>query len=189
MVVEIIEQIIEGNIIPVGLELPADASMPIIDVGKSCMLEQDIAINIIIGKDTTDLFGLSFCIDSIAFMPSGVAAPFIPNKFADIFIDTYLLLSCERLLLPNILFIIGDSNLESFSESPHFSNIEKSPSHIAYIAQSSNDSLTALFEAVKRLDKTFVGSPKHSEIMLIINIIIQIRFILKNMIEIIEIWG
>ena len=118
-------------IIPVGLELPADASMPIIDVGKSCMLEQDIAINIIIGKDTTDLFGLSFCIDSIAFMPSGVAAPFIPNKFADIFIDTYLLLSCERLLLPNILFIIGERSLDTFWDRPLFSSIPNMPSQIA----------------------------------------------------------
>ena len=95
------------------------------------MLEQEIAISRIIGKLMVDLSGLSFCIDSIAFIPSGVAAPFIPNRFAEMFIDTYLLLSAERLLLPNILFIIGDSNLESFSARPHFSRIEKSPSQIA----------------------------------------------------------
>ena len=53
------------------------------------------------------------------------------ERFAEMFIDTYLLLSSERLLLPNILFIIGDSNLESFSARPHFSRIEKSPSQIA----------------------------------------------------------
>ena len=131
MVVERIEHMIDGKIIDVGFELPALASMPIIEVGRSWMLEQEIAINIIIGKVIKDLLGLSFCIDSIAFMPSGVAAPFIPNKFAEIFIDTYLLLSAERLLLPNILFIIGDSNFESFSDSPHFSRIEKSPSQMA----------------------------------------------------------
>ena len=33
--VEIIEQIIDGRIIPVGLTLPADSSIPIIEVGRS----------------------------------------------------------------------------------------------------------------------------------------------------------
>ena len=33
--VESIEQIIDGKIIPVGFALPADSSMPIIDVGKN----------------------------------------------------------------------------------------------------------------------------------------------------------
>ena len=148
------------------------------------MLEQEIAISIIIGKLIVDLFVLSFCIDSIAFIPSGVAAPPIPKRFADIFIDTYLLLSSERLLLPNILFIIGDRNFESFSAKPLFSKIEKMPSQMAYIAQSSNDSFTALFDAVMRLDKTFVGLVKQSEMMLITNIIIQMIFIIKNMIKI-----
>ena len=54
-----------------------------------------MAISIIIGKVITFLLGLSFCIDSIAFIPSGVAAPLIPSRFAEIFIDTYLLLSSE----------------------------------------------------------------------------------------------
>lgn len=161
--------------------LSAETSIPIIDVGKSWTLEHEIAINIIIGKVTTDLLGLSFCIDSIALMPSGVAAPLIPNKFAEMFIDTYCLLSAERLLLPNILFIIGDSSLESFSDSPHFSSMEKRPSQIAYIAQSSKDSLTALFDATKSPDKTFVGSPKQSDITLITNKTIQMIFIIKIM--------
>lgn len=126
-----IEQIIDGKIIPLEFLLPADSSIPMIEVGKSWMLEQEIAINIIIGKDTMFLLGLSFCIDSIALMPSGVAAPPIPKRFAEMFIDTYLLLSAERLLLPNILFIIGDRNFESFSASPLFSKIEKSPSQMA----------------------------------------------------------
>ena len=78
------------------------------------MLEQLIATNIIIAKVAVSLFLLSFCIDSMAFMPSGVAAPFMPKRFADIFIETYCLLSAERLFLPNILFIIGDRNLDNF---------------------------------------------------------------------------
>lgn len=53
------------------------------------MLEQLIAINIIIGKVIVVLLLLFFCIDSIAFMPSGVAAPLIPRRFADIFMETY----------------------------------------------------------------------------------------------------
>ena len=88
IVVEIIEQRIDGRIIDVGFELPAETNIPIIDVGKSWTLEQEMAINIIIGNVTTNLFGLSFCIDSIALIPRGVAAPLIPNKFAEIFIDT-----------------------------------------------------------------------------------------------------
>ena len=131
MAVEIKEQIIDGKMIDVGFLLSAETNIPIIEVGRSWMLEHEIAISIIIGKVTTDLFGLSFCIDSIALIPSGVAAPLIPKRFADMFIDTYFLLSAERLLLPNILFIIGDSNLESFSDSPHFSSMEKRPSQIA----------------------------------------------------------
>ena len=131
MAVEINEQITDGKMIDVGFLLSAEINIPIIDVGNSWTLEHDMAISIIIGKVTTDLFGLSFCIDSIALIPSGVAAPLIPKRFADMFIDTYFLLSAERLLLPNILFIIGDSSLDSFSESPHFSSMEKRPSQIA----------------------------------------------------------
>ena len=131
MVVDIIEQRSDGNIIEEGFELPAFASIPIIDVGKSCTLEQLITTNIIMGKVAVFLSGLPFCIDSIAFIPIGVAAPPIPSKFAEIFIDTYCRLSSERLHLPNILFIIGESNLESFFDSPLFSRIEKSPIQMA----------------------------------------------------------
>ena len=140
-----------------------------------------MAISIIIENDTTFLFGLSFCIDSIAFMPRGVAAPPIPNRFAEIFIETYLLLSAERLFLPNILFIIGDRSLDNFLESPLFSKIEKIPSQTAYTAQSSNESFTALFEAVNIPVKTFEGSNKQRATMLEINKNIQILFILKSM--------
>ena len=51
--------IIDEKIIDDGLELPAFASIPIIDVGKSCTLEQLIAISIIIGKVIVFLFLLS----------------------------------------------------------------------------------------------------------------------------------
>ena len=134
-----------------------------------------------------DLLGLSFCIDSIAFMPRGVAAPLIPKRLAEMFIDTYFLLSCERLLLPNILFIIGDSNLETFSAKPLFSKIPKSPSHIAYIAHKSKHNLTALFEADNRLARISEGSVKQSEITLSINKIIKIIFIIKSMRHLFEI--
>lgn len=125
------EHRIDGMIMPVGFLLPAVASIPIIDVGKSWTLEQEIAMSITIGNVILFLFGLSFCIDSIALIPSGVAAPLIPRRFAEIFIDTYLLLSSERLLLPKILFIIGESSLDSFWDSPLFSKIAKSPSQMA----------------------------------------------------------
>ena len=130
-VVDRIEQIIDGAMIEVGFLLPAFASMPIIDVGRSCTLEQLIAISIIMGKVTTDLFLLSFCIDSMAFMPSGVAAPLIPSRFAEMFIETYFLLSSERLFLPNILFIIGDSNLDTLLDIPLCSKMPNRPNHIA----------------------------------------------------------
>ena len=90
-----------------------------------------MAISIIIGNVTTGLFGLSFCIDSMALMPSGVAAPLIPRRFAEIFIETYFLLSSERLFFPKILVIIGDRNFDTFEDKPLFSSIEKSPSQIA----------------------------------------------------------
>ena len=131
MVVEMIEHTTDGKIIPDGFELPAEDSIPIIDVGSSCMLEQLIAISIIIGKVTVFLFWLSFCIDSIALIPRGVAAPLIPRRFADIFIETYLLLSSERLFLPNILFIIGDRSFETFFDSPLCSKIENNPIQMA----------------------------------------------------------
>ena len=130
-VVDRIEQIIDGAMIEVGFLLPAFASMPIIDVGRSCTLEQLIAISIIMEKVTTDLFLLSFCIDSMAFMPSGVAAPLIPSRFAEMFIETYFLLSSERLFLPNILFIIGDSNLDTLLDIPLCSKMPNRPNHIA----------------------------------------------------------
>ena len=88
-------------------------------------------MSIIMGKDAVDLSLLSFCIDSIALMPRGVAALPIPKRFAEMFIDTYCLLSFERLHLPNILFIMGDRNLDNFCDSPLFSRIIKSPSQIA----------------------------------------------------------
>ena len=131
IVVERIEHKIEGKIIPVGFELPAFESMPIIDVGKICMLEQLIAISIIIGKLIVALSALSFCIDSMALIPSGVAAPLIPRRLADIFIDTNFLLSSERLFLPKILFIIGDRSLDTFLESPLCSSIENKPIQMA----------------------------------------------------------
>ena len=147
------------------------------------MLEQLMIINIIIGNVAVDFSGLSFCIDSIALMPRGVAAPPIPRRFAEMFIDTYCLLSFERLHLPNILFIMGDRKWDNFCDKPLFSRIMKSPIQIAQIAHKLNDNFTAEFEAVSNPERTFVGSPKHSAIMLIINRKIQILFILKNMIE------
>ena len=131
IVVDKIEQRIEGKIIDDGFLLPAFASIPIIEVGSSCMLEQLIAISIIIGNVTDFLFGLSFCIDSIAFIPRGVAAPPIPRRFAEIFIDTYLRLSSERLFLPKIFVIIGDNNLDNFFDRPLCSKIENNPIQIA----------------------------------------------------------
>ncbi len=125
------EQIIEGNIIDEGFLLPALASMPIIEVGRSWTLEQLIAISIIIGKVMVVLFLLSFCIDSMALIPRGVAAPPMPSKFAEMFIETNWRLSSERLFLPKILFIIGDRSLDNFLDSPLCSKIEKSPIQIA----------------------------------------------------------
>lgn len=168
---------IDGTTIPVGFELPADESIPIIDVGKSWIDEQLIATSIIIGKVAVCLFLLSFCIDSMALIPRGVAAPFIPSIFAEMFIETYLRLSSERLFLPNILFIIGDSNLDSFCDNPHCSRIEKSPIQMAYIASSSSDKETALFDAVSIPDKTLWGSKKQRAIMLETKRITQILFI------------
>ena len=151
------------------------------------MLEQLIATNIIIGKVAVSLWGLSFCIASIAFMPNGVAAPLIPSKFADMFIETYCLLSAERLFLPNILFIIGDRRWDNFFDNPLCSKILNSPTQIAYTAQSSSESFTALLDAVKRPDKTLVGLLKHRAIRLEMKSIIQILFILKNMICLLKI--
>ena len=131
IVVERIEHKIDGKIMPDGFLLPALESMPIIDVGKIWILEQLIAISIIIGKVMVSFFVLSFCIDSMALIPSGVAAPLIPSKFADMFIETYLRLSSERLFLPKILFIIGDRSLETFFESPLCSKMENNPIQMA----------------------------------------------------------
>lgn len=131
IVVERIELIIDGRIIDDGFVLPAFVNIPIIDVGKSWTLEQLIAISIIIGKETTDLFLLSFCMDSMALIPRGVAAPLIPRRFADIFIDIYSLLSSEMFFFPNILLTTGESNFEILADNPLFSNMPKIPSQIA----------------------------------------------------------
>ena len=131
IVVESIEQIVDGRIIEVGFLLPAFESIAIIEVGKNWTLEQLIAISIIIGKVIVFLFLLSFCIDSIAFIPRGVAAPPIPRRFAEMFIETYFRLSSERLFLPNILFIIGERNLDNFFDKPLCSKIENKPIQIA----------------------------------------------------------
>ncbi len=122
---------VEGKIIDVGFLLPAFESIAIIDVGKNWTLEQLMAISIIIGKVMVVLSLLSFCIDSMAFIPSGVAAPLIPRRFAEMFIETYFRLSSERLFLPNILFIIGERSLDNFFDNPLCSKIEKSPIQIA----------------------------------------------------------
>ena len=60
IVVERIEHKIEGKMIPDGFLLPAFDSIPIIEVGRICMLEQLIAISIIIGKVIVSFFVLSF---------------------------------------------------------------------------------------------------------------------------------
>ena len=88
IVVEIMEETIDGKMIFDGALLPAFDNIPMIDVGKSWTDEQLIAISIIMGNVAVVLFLLSFCIDSMAFMPSGVAAPLIPSKLAEIFIET-----------------------------------------------------------------------------------------------------
>ena len=116
---------------PVGFLLPAFASIPIIDVGNSWMLEQLMATSIIIGKVTVFLLVLFFCIDSMALIPRGVAAPPIPSKFAEMFIETSSRLSAERLFLPKSLVIIGDKNLDNFLESPLCSKIENKPIQMA----------------------------------------------------------
>lgn len=129
--VDKIEHRTEGRIIDDGFELPAFASMPIIEVGKSWTLEQLITISIIMGKVAVLLFELSFCIDSMALIPRGVAAPPMPRRLAEMFIETYCLLSSERLFLPNILFIIGERSLDTFFARPLFSRIENKPIQIA----------------------------------------------------------
>ena len=184
MVVEIKELTIDGKIIAVGLVLPALESIPIIEVGSSWMLEQLIATSIIIGKVTVDLFGLSFCMLSIALIPSGVAAPFMPSRFADMFIATYCLLSSERLCLPKILFIIGERSLDNFFESPLCSKIENMPIQMAYMAHSSSDSETALFDALSSPESTCEGSKMQMQIMLEANKNIQILFMINYMIKI-----
>ncbi len=71
--------------------------------------------------------------------------------------------------------------MDNFLDNPLCSKMENTPIQIAYIAHSSNDNLTALFDADKSPDKTCVGSKTHRAITLEINSTIQILFIVNDM--------
>lgn len=118
---------------------------------------------------------------SMALIPRGVAAPPMPSIFAEIFMLTYCLVSSDRFFLPNIKLTSGDNSLENFFDSPVCSSIEKIPIHIAYMAHSSKESLTARFEADVSPAKTPLGSTNISAIILSDNNMSQTLFMVKTM--------
>ena len=71
-----------GRIMLAGCALPAVANMPKIDVGNSCKLVQEITTNITILRLA---MGEPLYILSMALMPIGVAAPFMPKRLALMF--------------------------------------------------------------------------------------------------------
>lgn len=139
-----------------GLVAFALVSIPIMLVGSSCIDVQEITTSIIIGYVAT-LRVLFLFILSMALMPKGVAAPFIPNMFADIFIHTKFLLGSSKLFLPNIKFTMGDKSLFSHLLIFVWDSILNMPVHTAYMAHNSRHSLTALFPAVDNPTKTLCG--------------------------------
>ena len=61
----------------------------------------------------------------MALIPIGVAAPFIPSIFADIFIETNSFDSVLIVFLPNMRSISGESSFVNFFEMPVCSKILK----------------------------------------------------------------
>ena len=114
---------------------------------------------------------------SIAFMPSGVAAPFIPKRLALMFILTNFLLSGERLFFPKIQLTSGESSFAKSLVMPVCSKIEKMPIQTAYITQSSKVKESALFEAPSIPVITASGLTKRRAKMLDISRISHILFI------------
>ena len=103
-----------GNIIEVGFCEFSEFLIAITVVGISWIDAVFITINIIIGLESVSFLGFSFCIDSMAFKPKGVAAFPNPSIFAIIFIDISFLILLLVIKLGNKKFKIGDNNLESF---------------------------------------------------------------------------
>jgi hypothetical protein len=73
---------IDVPMMSVGFCEPAAASTPIIVAGMSCTPDVVIARNVTIGFVAVSWSLLSVCIDSIALMPSGVAALASPSMLA-----------------------------------------------------------------------------------------------------------
>ena len=94
------------------------------------MLEQLITTNKTIALDACK------CPLSMLFMarmPRGVAAPFIPSRFALKFVQIKRFVSFERLSFLKSLFTMGEISFVNRLDIPVFSKMEKMPVQTAYI--------------------------------------------------------
>ena len=100
-------------------------------------------------------FSLPSCIHSIAFIPSGVAAPPIPKRFAE---KLSVIYSSARSLSPlNNFFVNGLNSLLRALLSPMPSISESMDNHIAYIAISVNASVSALLAPLIIMENALSG--------------------------------
>ena len=114
-----------GSIISVGLALPSDVRTAMMDVGRIC---KDVAFNT---KKSADEYSASSVLSSkvTACTPYGVAAPEMPKRLTDKFIQTTCRVFSSSVW--NIRFASGFKSLEIPCVTPLSSQTRIKPSHTA----------------------------------------------------------
>ena len=112
-----------GKIIEAGAALPSAVRIPIIEVGISC---SEVAFNT---NSIHEAYSAFFVLSSscAAFTPYGVAAPEMPRRLTDKFIQTASSVGLSS--VQNTRFATGLSSLETPRETPLSSQTRISPSH------------------------------------------------------------
>ncbi len=119
----------------------------------------------------------------IARMPRGVAAPFIPNILALIFMLMSRLLSFERDFLPKIRSINGDNILDISLDKLVCSKILNIPVQTAYTAQRLKHKLTALLDETVSAGRMLSGFINNKTEILVKIIMSQTLFMVQYMMK------
>lgn len=144
------------------------------------MLEQLIVTSI-----TMFLFILFVpsCIELIARMPSGVAAPFMPSIFALIFMLINCFDSLDSDFFPKIQLIRGDKIFDNNRDMLVCSRILKIPVQTAYTAHRLKHKETALLDDVESAGNTLSGFINNKTEILVKIIMSQTLFMVQYMMK------
>ncbi len=147
-------QKIVGKITSAGDALCNATRIPIIEVGISC---KDVALST---KNILDAYSACSLLSSrrAAWIPYGVAAPEMPKKLTERFIQTASSVAVSSVL--NSLFASGRKSFDTPRDTPHASQTFISPSHTEYVATSERQSVAALDPPSSKEERKFSGERK-----------------------------